>query len=712
MMQKASLRVISLISALLLAFSNSLVLAEDHDQTEYLGDLTVNATRVDKSLYEIPASVSYVGMDEIQLGRQQLGIDEALVKIPGLFMQNRYNFAQDLRISIRGFGSRATFGIRGIKLIVDGIPATLPDGQGGVDSIDIGSLERMEVIRGPSSSLYGTAAGGVINMYTEDGPLDGPFVEGRASFGSDNFRKFQIKTGGQKDKLNYLVNLSRLELDGYRDNSRTENFLVNSKFRYDIDNTSDITLTANAIDSPEAQDPGGLSRTRVPFNPAPGSLPPSTGLDAGLTSAQRNNVRFDAGESVEQQQIGLLYNKSVGEKHDFILRNYYVFRNFNTNLPFGREVGAVGGIVGLDRFFTGGGGQYSYSDNLFGHKNRLTVGFDIDSQMDERINYQNIANSSAFGPKSLDQDEDVFSWGIFLQNEFSITDSLALTAGVRYDEVEFDFTDKHFVDGTDDSGKITFTEWSPQAGLLWSVNDAVNIYGNIGTSFEPPSTREFAHPTAASGFNPSLSAQTAINYEIGVKGFLSSKINYELAVFRIETEDELVLLGNNPLSGANFFSNAGETTRNGLEAALTVKPLQGLDVSFAYTYSDFEFDKFTVGGTSFKGNAIPGIPQQTAFIELAYYHPSGFYSIWDTQLVDQVFVDNANSDEADDYIVSNLRLGYTIDLGDKVFTPFVGINNIFDQNYIGAVRVNESNTRFFEPAPDMNLYAGMSLRFN
>ena len=702
-MQNASLRIITLVSTLLLAFSNSLVLAEDNDQTEQLGDLTVSATRVDKSLYKIPASVSYVGMDEIQLGRQQLGIDEALVKIPGLFMQNRYNFAQDLRISIRGFGSRATFGIRGIKLIVDGIPATLPDGQGGVDSIDIGSLERMEVIRGPASSLYGSASGGVINMYTEDGPLDGPFVEGRASFGSYNFRKYQIKTGGQKDKLNYLVNFSRLELDGYRDNSRTENFLLNSKLRYDIDNTSNITLTVNAVDSPEAQDPGGLVRTANAFN---------TGVDTPR-AAQRNNLRFDAGESVEQQQIGLLYNKSVGEKHDFTLRNYYVFRNFNTNLPFGYFGGPLspsGGIVGLDRFFTGGGGQYSYNDNLFGHKNRLTIGFDIDSQMDERINDTNIVESVAIGPRSLDQDEDVFSWGIFLQNEFNITNSLALTAGVRYDEVEFDFTDKYFVDG-DDSGKLKFSEWSPQAGLLWSVNDAVNVYGNIGTSFEPPSSREFANPVGAGGFNPSLSAQTAINYEIGVKGFLSQKLSYELAIFRIETEDELVLAGQN-LAGSDFFTNAGETTRNGLEAALTVKPLKGLDVSFAYTYSDFEFDKFTVGGTSFKGNAIPGIPQQTAFVELAYYHPSGFYTIWDTQLVDQVFVDNANSDEADDYIVSNLRLGYTVDLGDKIFTPFIGINNIFDQNYIGAVRVNESNSRFFEPAPELNLFAGMSLKFN
>jgi len=703
MMQKASLNAVQLISVMLLTFCNGLVLAEVNDPAEDLGDMTVSATRVDKSIYKIPAAVGYVGKDDIQLGTQQLGIDESLLKIPGVFMQNRYNFAQDLRISIRGFGSRATFGIRGIKLYVDGIPASLPDGQGGVDSIDIGSLERMEVIRGPSSSLYGTASGGVINMYTEDGPVDGPFVEARTSFGSYQFRKHQIKAGGQKDKLNYLMNFSRLELDGYRDHSETDNYLFNSKFRYDIDNTSDLTLTVNVLDSPEAQDPGGLTRTTTAFN---------VGLETP-TDAQRNNLRFDAGESVEQQQFGLLYNKSIGDKHDFTLRNYYVFRNFNTNLPFGYFGGPVtpsGGIVGLDRFYVGGGGQYSYSGNLIAHKNRLTIGFDVDSQMDDRVNYTNIVDSPVVGPKSLDQDEDVLSWGIFLQNEFSITDSLELTAGIRYDEVEYDFSDNYFVDGTDDSGDITFTEWSPQVGLLWSVSDAVNIYGNVGTSFEPPSSREFANPTAAGGFNPDLDAQTAINYEVGVKGFLSSKVNYELAIFRIETDDELILAGQNP-AGSDFFTNAGETTRNGVEAAMTVKPLQGLDVSFAYTYSDFEFDEFTQGGTSFEGNAIPGVPEQMAYVELAYYHPSGFYSIWDTQFVDQVFLDKANSDAAEDYTVSNFRFGYTIDSGNKVFTPFVGINNIFDQNYIGAVRVNESRSKFFEPAPELNFYAGMSLRF-
>lgn len=685
--------------AVSMALLSSVAIADNQVQS-----LIVNATRLDKPLYSVPTSVSIVDQEAIQAGKQQLGLDESLVRVPGVFMQNRYNFAQDLRISIRGFGSRATFGIRGIKLYVDGIPATLPDGQGGVDSIDIGSLQRMEVIRGPSSSLYGTAAGGVINMYTESGPIDKPFVEGRVSIGSHNFKKVQLKAGGQNDKLNYLVNISRTELGGYREHSETRNVLFNSKFRYDIDDTSDLTLTLNAVDSPKADDPGGLRRVGNAFN-----------VDlTDPTDAQRNNLRFDAGESVKQQQIGLLYYKTLGEKHEFRLRNYYVFRDFDNRLPFGDFSGLgitpSGGIVELNRFFVGGGAQYSYSDALMGHKNRMTLGIDIDSQQDERVNFTNIVDSPVVGPKSLDQDEDVFSWGIYLQNEFSITDSLELSAGIRYDEIEYDFKDHYFVDVTDDSGKIRFSEWSPQAGLLWQLNPSINLFANVSTSFEAPSSREFANPTAVGGFNSSLTAQTAVNYEVGVKGVFSPTSHYELSLFKIETEDELVLAGTNP-AGSDFFENAGETIRKGLEASVTFEALKNTNVTMSYTYSDFEFDNFSSGGTSFSGNTLPGIPEQTAFVELAYKSPRGYFVVWDTQYVSEVEVDNANSDAAASYSVSNLRAGFSSNVGDSVISPFIGINNIFDKKYMGAVRVNESNSRFFEPAPELNVFAGFSVRF-
>ena len=712
----------SLITSILVLPLSHIVMAEDATseqaavtaektakQTEKLSDITVQATRVDKSLYEIPASVGFVDKDDIQYGRQQLGLDESLNKIPGLWMPNRYNFNQDLSISIRGFGKRSTFGIRGVKVFVDGIPNTLPDGQGSIDSIDIGSTDRIEVIRGPSSSLYGASAGGVINLYTEDGPAV-PFVEGRALFGSYDFSQFQLKAGGQKDALNYFVSAQRLHLEGYRDHSEIERYILNSKFRYDIDATSDITLTASALHKPEANDPGGLTGAQVAAN---------------RKQAQFNNTtaRFDAGESVDQQQFGLLYRKSVGDKHEITARNYYQFRDFDANLPFGHFGGPLvpsGGIIDLNRFFMGGGLQDAYTDSFFGHRNRLIVGFDIDSQMDERKNYTNTIGSSFVGPLSLNQDEDVFSWGVYLQNEFSITDNLELTAGVRYDEVEFEFTDYYLVDG-DDSGSATFNEWSPQVGLLWKLHEAMNVFGNVSTAFETPSTREFASPVGPGGFNTSLNAQTSINYEIGIKGLLPGRTSYELSVFRIDTTDELLPAGENA-GGSVFFSNAGETERYGVEAGLVFRPLPGLDVTLNYTYSDFKFTKLVVPGFgSFDGDKIPGIPEQTAYAEIAYFAPSGFYGALDFQYVDKVYTNNAfirNSGAlvtqgaaADDYTLLNFRAGYTTNIGDTEFTPFFAINNITNQEYIGNVRVNEGNIRFFEPAPELNVFAGISLTF-
>ena len=340
--------------------------------------------------------------------------------------------------------------------------------------------------------------------------------------------------------------------------------------------------------------------------------------------------------------------------------------------------------------------------------------------MDERKNFDNLFGTQ--GPLAVNQDEDVFSWGVYLQNEFGITDDLELTFGVRYDEIEYDFTD-HFLSDGNQSGTAKFDEWSPQVGLLWHLNDAINLFGTYSSSFETPSTREFAPPVGPGGFNSSLVAQTSTNYEIGIKGLLPGRLSYELSLFHIDTKDELLPAGENA-GGSTFFVNAGETSRNGLEAGFTYNLLPGLDVTLNYTYADFEFDTLIVPGFgNFAGEKIPGVPEQFGYGEITYYHPSGFYGAFNMQYVDQIYVNNAYLDSADvpnlitqdltadDYYVANLRMGYTTNIGDTEFTPFFGINNITNQQYIGNIRVNEGNTRYFEPAPELNVYAGISLRF-
>lgn len=666
--------------------------AAAQSNAEDLGEITVTSPRVETSVNKVPYAIDLVGKDDIQLGKQQLGLDESLVKIPGVFMLNRYNFAQDLRIAIRGFGARADFGIRGIRIIADDIPQTLPDGQGGIDNLDLASAERIEVIRGPSSSLYGSASGGVISIVTEKGP-DNPFVEGRYSYGSYGFHKFNVKTGGQKGDLNYLLNIGRYELDGYRDNSETESVIGNSKFIYDIDGTSDFTTVINFVDSPKARDAGGLILADA---------------QADRRQASANNLRFNAGEDIDQQQIGFVYRKEFSDKHEIRLRNYYLWRDFEQFLPIGPTLPFIdeGGIVGFERFFVGGGAQYTYS----GNSNRLTIGFDVEQQEDERYNFNNLDGNR--GTLSLEQDESVSSIGFFIQNEQYLTDQLTLTTGLRYDEVEFDVKDRFFNEVSpgplNDSGTVKFDELSPQVGLLWAPIQELNIYGNVSTSFETPSTTELG--SLGGGFNQGLQSQIATNYEIGVKGNIPqwNALAYSLAIFQIDGEDELV-----PVDiDRNVFANAGETERRGLELALSANLTPELRASFAYTYSAFKYDNFVNQQTGFdaSGNQLPGIPRHFGHFELAYNHPSGFYAVWDTLLVGSLYAEDANLVESPGYGVSNLRAGYTKYFGDTEFAPFIGINNIFDKEYFSNVRVNGPGNRFFEPAPEINAYAGISIR--
>ncbi len=696
---------------------------------EQLGDVTVTATRVEKSALKVPAAVSTVGQEEIQLGREMLGLDESLNSVPGLFFQDRYNFAQDLRIAIRGFGARSNFGIRGIRMYADGIPMTTPDGQSNVDELDLGVTDHIEVIRGTSSSLYGASSGGVINIYTEDGPLT-PFVSARGTYGSYDEQRYQLKGGGQYGPLNYLLGLSRLTLEGFRDHSEVESNNLNTKLRYDIDPSSALTLTANVVHQPISDDPGALTAAEL----APGATQAAcraAGFENsdGRSAASCRNVAYDSGESVDQQKFGLSYNRRFGAKHEITLRNYYLWRAFENKLVAGGQ-GQLGNTtnnsawVEFDRFFYGGGAQYTYTDHFFGHHNRFSIGFDIDKQEDDRQRYDNVLGTR--GDLRFDELEEVLSRGVYAQNEFAITESVELTAGVRYDVVDYDVSDHFLSDVTgDDSDSRSFDEVSPMIGLVWSPMQAINVYGNISTAFETPSTTEFANTAAngtAGGLNADLDAQTSVSYEIGVKGLIETAgVRYDVAVFHIDTEDELVnvTLPGAPI-GRTFMENADEATRDGVEAALSWQPafVPGLTLSGAYTYSDFEYDSFTgsVGATAgvvFDGNALPGIPRQQFQGRVAYFHRSGFYVSWDWLHVGDFYANNGNTVENESYTLANLILGRDFAFGGWSVAPYLGFNNMFNAEYNGNVRLNQdANGRFFEPAPPSNLYGGVTVRYD
>jgi len=680
---------------------NPLLVSAQSEASSTLDEVVVTATRIPTEWIRLPLAVGWVDQDEIQLGRQQLGLDEALVNIPGVFSQNRYNFAQDLRVSIRGFGARANFGIRGIMLIADDIPLTMPDGQGNVDSIDLGSTRSVEVIRGPVSAVYGASGGGVINIRTEEGP-EIPFVSGRLSFGSYDYSLAQAKAGGQTGKANWLVSLSNTQLDGYRQQSAYKRTLWNSKLRYDFDDSSSLTVVFNAVDSPEAQDAGGLTAAEV---------------QANRRQAAPRNVQFDADETVQQQQLGLAWRKTLNSENEFLLHAYGILRDFTNLLPFSINSNGQGGSVALDRKVAGGGGHWQWSRPLAGNiPNQLVLGFELGAQRDLRQRFAN--NQGVLGVLTTNQDEDVSSAGLFATDTLQVSGQWTLSAGARIDDMDYSVHDRIPVaDGAtgDESGDTSFSHFSPMLGAAWHHDDALNLYANISTSFDPPAIVELANPNGPTGFNQDLGPQTATNYEIGLKGIVTGRWHYELALFHIDVSNEIVPYELNG-SGQAFFQNSGKSTHKGAELGISVELTPELTSRLAYTWSDFTFKDFiepagAAGFNVYDGNRIPGVPEQQANLDFAWQHASGFYAGFDLLYVGAFFANNANSVKTDPYIVATMRAGYRRVSGSWTLEPFIGVNNIFDELYMDNIRLNATFGRYYEPAPERNVYGGVELKY-
>ncbi len=644
-------------------------------------EIIVDAARIPQNISKLPMAIDTLDHQEITRAQAQLGLDESLVNIPGLVLQNRFNFAQDLRISIRGFGARSSFGIRGVKIIVDGIPETLADGQGGIDSIDLASIGKIEVIRGPASSLYGNASGGVINISSDfDNPDSG--AEVRFAFGGDGYEKNQLSINQKTDKLSYIVSASELEIDGYREHSEHENRLFNSRVRYIFDDESVINLSLNYTDQPFANDPGGVTLETIAEN---------------RRAARETNVSRNAGEALNQTRIGLQYKKPIGDNGELTLRNYHVWREFDGLIPL-----ASNGAIDLNRYYAGGGVMYQHKLDLNGNDNRTIVGIDYDRQDDDRKRFQNL--NGIRGSKVLDQRELASNVAIYVQNHLSLGESWLITAGVRYDEVRFDVDDKQ----AGNSGKRTLNQLSPMMGASFSLNKQTTLYGTVSTAFETPTTTELALPDTT-GLNTNLNAQEATNYELGVKGNIDQTYQYTLAIFRINVDEEIITLEDN--LGRDLFVNAGESSREGLELSIAAQISDQLTVSLAYTWSDFEFETFIdANGNNFANNELPGLPQNQVHLEFSYQNLNGIFATLETLYIDEFALNNANSVYSESSTVSDFRAGYLQKVEQWSLEPFVGISNVFNESYLSNARINAFGSRYYEVGPDRNVYAGISIR--
>jgi len=647
-----------------------------------LDTIVLQSSRIKSSLQKLPAAVFQYKATPADATRQQLALQEYLFDAPGVFTQNANNFSQDLRISIRGFGARSAFGIRGIKLIVDGIPETTPDGQGQLDNLNLGIIDNIEVIKGPSSSLYGNASGGVIAITTADYIED--YLTLKAGTGSYGFQQYQATGAFGTTKTNYVLHGSFATSDGFREQSGFEQYNFNGKGNFRLSENLKITGILNYSNSPVAEDAGGLTLEDVADS---------------RRQARGRNVDFGTEEEIQQLKIGTNIKWEIND--DWQLNNYqfYNYRDFNGLLPF-----EFGGIIDLQRNYIGHGTSVNYKVA----SNTLSLGYDIGYQSDQRRRFFN--QEGIQGNQTLNQQERFTAIGIYAIDHFTVNKWL-FTGGLRYDYNQIEVEDQLLGNGND-SGDIVLNTINPSIGvsLEWFKNH--RVYATFSTSFETPALSELsADPDGGQGFNEVLDPQRAINYEFGFKGSPLPKLNYQLALFLIDTQDDLVPFELEAFPDRTFFRNAGRTRRQGIEIAAQYAFAKAWNATASYTYSDFEYRDFVLPNGDFSGNVLPGIPRSTTSVQVRYGKPKGFNASVQSSFVGRLYANDSNAVVVDGYELVNLRLGYTIALKKMKILPYFGINNLLDTTYNDNVRINAFGGRFFEPAPGINGYGGVEVHF-
>jgi len=635
-----------------------------------------------------PYAVSVAAGGELERANPGAFLEETLRSIPGLQIQNRFNLASGERVAIRGFGSRAQFGIRGIRVLVDGIPATLADGQTSIDHLDPGALGRVELLRGPGSSLYGNAAGGVLHFESRAPAAGGPEVEASTALGSDGLRTLLGGVSGTTDGVGYRITASRFTYDGFRrdpvaDDGRT----YGRQARTIVNGIVDVPLAsgrlrfvANGLDMAAAN---------------PGSLSPEL-LAEGDRQAYRFNVLQDTREDARQAQAGVTWNGSLGAL-DGEVSAWGLRRDFEGRIP--------SDVVGFDR--AAGGARALFRGTAATGAGTLALGggVELEVQHDDRQNWDNDGGHK--GALSLDQLERVRGTGAFLQGRLEVRPELELLAGVRYDRFRFEADDRFLSDGADDSGTRVMDALSPSAGVVVRTADGVELYGSFATSFETPTTTELGNrPDAAGGFNPGLDPTHARSVEGGIRARIADAWSVEASLFHTALRDELVPFEVPSSPGRTFYRNAGRSHHQGWELSVEGHASEALWTRVAYTRVDGRFDSYATESGSFAGSRIPGLAPWRVDGTLTLEHRHGFVSLRGLYQ-DVVPVDDADEHASSAYFLADVRVGFErLRAGGVRAAPYVAVANVLDRRYNTSVVVNAFGRRYYEPGPGRTLEVG------
>lgn len=662
-----------------------------------LEEVVVSANRQEQQAFDTPAAINSVGADTLSIAGPQVNLSEALSRIPGVAAANRNNYAQDPQISIRGFGARAPFGVRGIKLITDGIPASSPDGQGQASTFALTSTDRIEVLRGPLAVLYGNASGGVIQAFTRKASETPEFsVMGYA--GSYGLRRGDAQFSNTTGKAGLVADYSWFETDGYRANSAAKRTQFNGKYDLQQTEKTQLSLIVNIWDQPLAQDPGGLNAARLASNRK----------QAGFNTAERRVRKITS-----QEQLGATLRHEDSARRTWEGR---VYGGQRENLQY-QALGTTGQWVGLDRDYVGLGLTASGPFEIGNTPLRLTTGLEADFSKERRQGGTAIVGEKTTTTRNEDNSAEAVN--AFVVGTFFVSEHYTVTAGARLGNITF--KSKDFVvtaNDPDGSGKVSYSQFSPVVGVTRHVGPTMNVFANYGRGFETPTLAEVSYASSASGTVPTSSFNTAIRgskndqAELGVKWRPDLSQSLSATVFWVASSDEIVT--DQSASGRTSFKNAPKTKRSGAEVSWVKSWAPQWRSVLAATLIDATYNTAFLSGTTAvaAGNKIPGIPEHVLFGELEWAQarntrsvPLGWSAGAELQSVGQRFANDLNTLRADSFESVAIRSGYSQSYGKTDVQVFARVDNVFSEKYVGSVIVN--NVSPFEPSPERNWTVGV-----
>jgi len=676
-----------------------------------LDEVVISASRAEARSFDTPGAIQTVGRETIQNGGPQVNLSESLVRVPGLTILDRSNYAQDLQLSIRGFGARAAFGIRGIRLLIDGIPASTPDGQGQGSSVSLTSMDHIEVLRGPLAQLYGNASGGVIQAFTKPASKV-PLVDYQYYVGDFGLHRADYQFSDTVGDYGIVADYSTFSIDGYRDNSRTERKQFNGKLDFNANDQTRVNLVFNQFDMPLAQDPLGLKVDQWAANPQQQGK-----NSAGTKTASDFGVR----KTILQNQMGGSAVYTIDKDRALTSRAYYGTRE-NLQFQVGTTgINANGAWTGLNRSYYGVGVQYNGRSTLADTPMDWVAGYEFDRSLELRQ-----AGTADRGQKTAtnrNEENQAENSDLFAQATAHVSDQVALVGGLRSSNVRFASTD-YYYNGAG-SGAVSYSAASPVLGLTYFATEHLNLYANYGQGFETPTLAEVAYKntdgTPVGAFNPRLNASTSRHVEIGSKWVPNRNSRLDLAVFQINSTDEIVV--DVTSGGRTAYKSAPGTSRNGFELSGSALLSPNFTASIAASMIDAQYSQaFTsatvAGATSIAaGNKIPGIPQTSVFSELAWTSaaatPGAKIAMPGSRIAiemvqsGRIYANDTNTASVDGHTVFNLSASQRWTLDKAAVTLYGRLNNASDERYVGSVIVNSS--QYIEPGLPRNWVLGVSI---